>query len=317
MRGRTCIVGLVILLIMGTCAAGNAHAHGLVVYVSTPVTPPFQLLYVLPAFAIVVTALNAGHFRRALDCSWRTSLNRALLLLVAFLCSLLVIAAVVGGSTSAGPAPGLAHASRIVWDNSWAKWDASFVGWNIFGLFLLALWVFVFDKGWTQPRWKVHVAANLALYVVCLIPFFLTGGYFHGWAGSYVDARCSMRIKALTQALITYAEQNNGNLPQAGTFDEAMEKIKPFANTGGFGDISPVTVCPLEQAWEKNPKFYDWSATYSGRNIRDFDSEELADCFLPFSCQHHKDAGTSAARTLKDHFERQKRLQHTPVAPIK
>ena len=121
------------------------------------------------------------------------------------------------------------------------------------------------------PRTRIVVAANAAAYLLCLAPYVATGALVHGWAGSHVRSACVRRVTELSKALARYANDHDGTLPTAGDMDELLGRLRPYIQDGAAGRSSPTHVCPVAEAFLKDPKPFVWNKELSGRRTREVD----------------------------------------------
>ena len=129
--------------------------------------------------------------------------------------------------------------------------------------------------------------ANAMLYVVCIMPFILTGAFAHGWVS--VSMRCENHLRRLNYAIMKYAEHNKWILPKAKTFQELKEKIEPYLVDNNY-DV--ITVCPEGGAFFRNPDEYIWNPNLSGKPfsemVGDIYSLNLDNKEPPLQCPYHK-----------------------------
>jgi hypothetical protein len=71
----------------------------------------------------------------------------------------------------------------------------------------------------------ISVTVNIVVYIICLIPFIISGALSHGWTGDYVVKACNEKKDILTEALLKYTTQNNGKLPTANSMQELRPQI--------------------------------------------------------------------------------------------
>jgi len=183
----------------------------------------------------------------------------------------------------------------------WRRVGWLFVRWNLYGyLFLLGSLFLCGGIRRTKAHFKKLAPATLALYMIGLAPYLFTGALVHGWAGGYVHGGCERRLEALNSALVEFAEKHNGHLPTADGMDALLKELKPYLDESHIRYSTPVDVCPLGGAYEREPKHYQWNTNFSGVTLRDIDPDQFFQDVVPVSCPYHQNMGSRAASTLTE-----------------
>jgi len=277
-----------------------ACAHGFALYVSTPLTPPRELIWWFP-FAL--TLIIAGIFlimRRLLGRSWPATVGLSVLAAILFATSFLMFG-LFAASVHTGPPPGLGLPCRTFWGMGWRSVGWLFVRWNIYGyLFLLGSLYICGGISRTKAHFKQLVKWTAALYMAGIIPYIVTGALVHGWGGFYVHMGCERRLEILNVALLEYVEQHCGQLPVAGNMESLLKELKPYLDEDRIRRLDPILVCPEGKAYERNPKGYKWNSKFSGVRLRDIDPEQLSLNTAPISCPYHPKFGNRAVYELQN-----------------
>lgn len=170
-RGRLLRLAAVFVLLL---AGDFAYAHGLAIYVSTPVTPPLGFGWVTPLLAAILVVLNVALIRFLLSKTWATailgSLGAVALFMVVF-CLLGFFAA----RAHTGPPPGLGFPHPVFWGFGWECVGDLFVEWNLYGIVflvsslvaILALAVILSDTV-LCGYWKAAVPLGICLGIPAL-----------------------------------------------------------------------------------------------------------------------------------------------------
>lgn len=268
---------------------GSAFAHGFAVSVSTPISPPVELMWVLPAFGLLFVIMNSWFNRRMNGSGFDRSMFCALGHCLCLGLSFFFVGDLAAGLTTAPP-PGLGVPCPAYWGFGWDKVGSLFLTWNGLGLLFVAGWTILFVKLWRVPRRlrAMNVVANLVLYVCCLLPFASSGAWSHGWAGGYVHSECQRRVERLYLALLSYAESHEGRLPTAKNMDELIAQLEPFSSERAYLYLNPQDRCPIGIAYEKRPQPYLWNGEVSGKHLRDLGTHYFwGDDKKMISCPYH------------------------------
>jgi hypothetical protein len=163
------------------------------VYVSTPITPPRVLLWLLPVSFSALTICILLVFRLLKLAGWLESIIVAFGATVVFGAVFYYIGASHAASTTA-PSAGLGPPSAVYWHFQVGRLESLFAVWNGIGIGILVGSVFLVGRLWLRDRRKlglrVVLAVPVAVYVLLLIPFLTTEAFAHGWAGGYVMMSC-------------------------------------------------------------------------------------------------------------------------------
>jgi hypothetical protein len=138
------------------------------------------------------------------------------------------------------------------------------------------------------------VAVNLLLYVGGILPYVASGALGHGSPGTHVFRGCEQRMSIIGKALAAYAIDHDGTLPEAASIEELMLQIQPYVEPERTRYGFPVTVCPLEGAYERHAKPYEWNRRYSGAPATSVPSWPDAEADYLLRCPHHKETGRRA-----------------------
>lgn len=283
----------------------SASAHGVVHYVSTPITPPMEFRWWFPVAAVILFLGTLFTIRRLLERPIRTAVWLSLLTMVLFA----VPYYMVGGYASIAslaPAPGLGFPYHTLWGMGWHEAGWPFVRWNLYGcaFFLYALLV-CGGLGRAMARLKMVVPFGILVYATTLAPYIVTGAWAHGWTGAYVHFGCLERLEILNGALVEYAQEHAGRLPTVDGMEALLKQMHPYIHIPDDRNryLSPIDVCPFGSVYERHPEHYTWDTNHSGARLRDlvFDDvffEEKS----PISCPYHEHMGSEAASVFIDHI---------------
>lgn len=293
----------IIIISVPLALASWAHAHGLARYVSTPITPPSELLWVLPAYALVFIVGNALFWKQSMRAGLARSILVVLGFLVCFAGSFYFMGAHAARATTAPP-PGLGTPHPVFWGFTWHNAGRLFVTWNVFGVLFLGVWSLLFLKPWSSKgrgRWAM-VVGNVAVYLLCILPYAVSGAWLHGWAGGYVHGECDLRLEALHSALVEYAETHEGRFPSADGMESLLKKLEPHLPPDRISSSGHAEICPLGVAYEREPKHYAWNTSFSGVPLRSIDPNLFYHEKTPISCPYHERPGVRTTILLRDHI---------------
>jgi hypothetical protein len=285
-------------------AAGDCSAHGFARYASTPVTPPVEFLWWLPAAVIILAGSQVRFIRRGLCCGWRKSALLSAAIVGAFGVSFYLCGRYAATSSTAPP-PGLGMPHLTFWGLGWAEAGGIFVRWNVFGMGLLAFWSLALTKAWKHKGRIGLIGSTCIAYVICMVPYLYSGAWVHGWGGGYVASGCDGRIEIVTGALIGYAEEHEGRFPEAESFDGLMRRVRPYVRCDELRYKKvPLEVCPLAAAYEREPGPYEWNEKYSGKALSDVSLEDIGTDEFVIRCRYHKRVSLNVSFALLEYVER-------------
>jgi uncharacterized membrane protein YgdD (TMEM256/DUF423 family) len=301
------VLAIVVLLCV---LPGVATAHGLARYVSTPITPPSELVWVLPAYAVVFIIVTTLMRKREVGVSNSRALLLSMVLFACFAGSFYLIGASAARATTAPP-PGLGPPypvfRGIVWKRAWPL----FSRWNLYGIFFLAGWSLAFFKPWhraNRRRWRL-ILVNVGLYCLCLVPYAADGAWLHGWAGGYVSMICEGRLRVMNEAFLEYARLHNGKLPTADGVESLLEQLSPHLPESIGGRYRPLDSCYIATIFEPQPRRHVWDTSFSGVNLMDIDPDTFLEGKVPVSCPYREHIGIQAALDLRRGLLEMKREQ--------
>lgn len=269
-----------------------AGAHSFSRYVSTPITPPLELLWVAAVYVVLFLILNVPCRKWFLGEGLLRSTLFSVALLTSFSLSFFC-AGTFAASMSTAPPPGLGFSHPAFWGFDWEKCGDLFQFWNSFGLVALFGWSWFFLRpgvSKNRKRWVV-VCANLVLYLLCLLPFAVSGAWMHGRSGYYVNSACNYQVESLNSALIAYAEDHGGKLPEADSLDAVLALLVPSLSEIESCSGHSVDLCPLGAARERHPKRYEWNPAFSGVSLETMKTNPNLQGILPISCPYHDNDG--------------------------
>lgn len=287
-----------------------SRAHGLAVYISTPLTPPIEPIWVPLLFIGVLIA--ADRFILGDRVAKEILLRAESVSLLAYFAVLLFFGIQMSNLNTAPP-PGfnLPHPAffgmhdRIIW--------VLFAIGNGLGLVLFVVFRLFFCKRlgiWrTGPGWRV-LLAGAGVYLIALLPYVLIGGLSHGWCGGYVEGECSDNIEEICHAVVRYAEANEGRLPDVETTEKLLATIEPYIEDPRRFAERPY-FCSLESAYRKHPRPYIWDASFAGA---DPDDPAIAKRTEPLLIRPRKHdlTGHRPALHVRDLLEFRKALRAPP-----
>ncbi len=279
-----------------------ADAHSFARYVSTPITPPEELLWVLPVYVALFISGNLWFRRRWADSELGRSVRLAVGFLVCFAGSFFLIGSFAADMTTRPP-PGLGTPHPTYWGFSWDDVGGLFVRWNIYGMIALIVWSLVFLRpGFRKNRLRwLALFGNVVLYSVCTLPYVATGAWVHGWAGAHVFLDCQERLDVLNAAAVDYAKAHAGRFPSVDGIEELLETVRPrLPDDSRYPEVS-LTTCPLGAARDREPERYNWHDKFSGARLRAMDPDRMIrEGDLPITCPYHDRQRGFAAFKLKE-----------------
>lgn len=293
----TIVQHLAVVCLVIAASTEAACGHGFVVYVSTPVSPPDGLEWSWPMALAVLFLVNLATFRIMRWWGWLQSGFRAIGAIALFA----AIFFAVGSCTETVQPRSLGIPCHIYWGWGWTELGGLFVGWNTISSFALVLAVAAASQLWKRPRKTAIIAIgiNLLVYAALCLPYITSGALAQGWVGAYARTQCSDHLELHMQAMIHYAKEHQGKLPDAKTLDELLTELRPYTRQPNLIQESPLDTCPVGAAFERSPQRYTWNAWYAGRTVR-----EMRDASLergdPIRCPYHGSARTVGTEQLME-----------------
>ncbi len=273
--------------------APAAKAHGLAKYISTPVTPPLEFTWwFIPSVAILLFGCYLVIWK-LLGRSRGASIALSLGAVVAFTISFLVVGVFASGFHT-GPPPGLGIPCSTMWGLGWEDVGGLFVFWNLLGMACLYVSLLVWGGLRRSASKRLPIAlAVLGMYAAGLIPYISTTALAHGWAGGYVQRRCSDNVQKLNEAVYEYAKGHGDYLPEADNLESLLKTLQPHA----FG--REALHCSVAMAFERSPEPYVWNAAFSGLSLDDANKLAYSN-ESPIICPYHGDWGYWTRRQFMD-----------------
>ena len=241
-----------------------AHAHGLAVYASTPVTPP-KGWYWIPILFVAGTIIW-DWYALGKTVPLRRLIWREVLFLGAFALVFFVIGFGCANANTAPP-PGLGLPHRAFYGMSLLRGGIVFLFFNALGLalFLGAKKLLCVSLRLSDAdAWKKLRQAGATAYMLAMVPYMLANTMTHGWAGGYVNRTCLHNVAEIGYGLVRYAEQHDGKLPEAGSTEAVMRAIEPYIGDGSECSWRTSGICPVEDVYERHPRPYEWNPSFSG-----------------------------------------------------
>jgi len=272
-----------------------AYAHGLAVYVSTPVTPPKGWLW-LPVLFMIASIVWDWFVLRG-RVRWYNLIWREVLGLVVFFALFYAIGVFTAIMTTA-PLPGLGPPHRAMYGLSLLGGGTVFLFFNAIGLLLfirmkkLICWTLKLDL--RERRALLH--ASKMSYILALLPYVVANAMAHGWAGGYVNRGCGRQLGMLGDALIGYAQANGDKLPEAKTFSEMFVAVMPYLDPAKMEE--GIEICPIEDVFNRKPRTYIWNARFSGAALSAYAGQPLDEPILRCPAVH--DVGDTPALYPQD-----------------
>jgi hypothetical protein len=244
-----------------------ACAHGLAVYVSTPVTPPKGWLWVPIVFVVGTIIIDCYALRKKVSPArlvWREFVVISIFFLIFY--------GIGSGCAKANtaPPPGLGPPHTAFYGLPFLSVAREFLTFNLLGLglFLLSKTVLFFTlRVLDSGVWKKLCLAGTMAYAIALIPYVAANALTHGWAGSYVNWGCQDNISRIAHALVRYAEEHDGKLPEAESTETLIEEIDPPLRETIKRYKRAVIICPIEAIYHKHPRPYEWNPSFSGLTL--------------------------------------------------
>ena len=254
-------------------AAAVAHGQCIAKYASTPVSPPAGFTWLPPVAAALFVALNTA----LLVALWGERRRRAVLRAVIAAGVFALAFYWFGRSVTLGTFstshrwPGLGWGHSVQWGLAHLPDARSlFVRWNVYGLLFLGgvlLVLLVTVRPLRLGRCGMLLAANAALYVVCALPYLLTGAYTHGGPYSYTNDNCQPQVARIAQGALAYAVEHDGRLPTSARMVDVFEELAPYIQQQTDRQERVTYCCPIGVAFDRDPEPYVWNAELSGLPI--------------------------------------------------
>ncbi len=278
----------------------QSYAHGIAKYISTPITPPAEFIWWLPVSLLLLFVFCFILIHKYFLFGWKKSFLCSIAIIPLFAISFFLFGLFASSITTA-PLPGLGGPCPTFWGIGWREGGFLFLRWNIYGFLFLFLSSLLITNSWKNKTKLKYGIALFLVYSMCLLPYIITGALLHGWTGYYAHSACDRRIKVLTQALIAYMEDNNGQIPDVYDFQEISGIIKVYITYESLPyKTFPLEVCPVGGVYERNPQQYEWNEYFTGKSFQSFDLTD--DAFIlngsPFICPYHN----SAASYFKEYW---------------
>ncbi len=284
-RSQLWLTALIVTALLAVPRA--AYGHSMAYYASTPVSPPQGFVWVAFSFWALALGVGAVLMRKLGQRGWVSALALSLATTALFSTLFLGIGVSVAHANTAPP-PGLGWAYPVQWGLAHEAYThLVFTRWNIGGVALLAAVAFVSSLVAARGRLRLTlcvVGAQVAVYLLCLVPYVSTGALTHGWAGGYVRDRCEYQIEDLGQALVSYADEHAGRLPTASDIRELCDRLAPYLPDWYWADDRHVYECPVGSAFEPKPVLYVWNRRFSGARLKDL--EALSPPALVLACPY-------------------------------
>ncbi|MHB0939213.1 MAG: hypothetical protein ACYDCO_14390 [Armatimonadota bacterium] len=130
------------------------------------------------------------------------------------------------------------------------------------------------------------IALNSLVFVICLMPYLVTGACAHGIPPS---GACRHDITwGYGATLLAYVRAHKGRLPEALTVQELVESTQPYSDIG-FRELTKdgkPAMCPAGSWLERQPRPYVWNAAVAGKTIDDL--RKLKKPVKILSCPYHQ-----------------------------
>jgi hypothetical protein len=263
-------------------------AHGFFRYVSTPITPPIEFRWWLP---IAIFILFLGAFIiiwRLLNRNWLTAIVLSICTIILYSIPYFLFGRLATNASTAPP-PGLDFPHPTFWGFGWLQVGSLFVRWNLYGYGFLIVALFLCGGiRKTRGRFMKLSLCAFIFYIIALAPYIATGAFVHGLAGGYVYRACEERLEILNSALIEYGKKHNGQLPTVDSIKPLLKKLNHYMPQYHMSYYTPIDICPIGGAFEREPKHYLWNTNFSGVLLQDIDPEIFYEQKTPIYCPYHE-----------------------------
>ena len=260
---------------------GAAHAHGLRVFLSTPVSPPERFGWVTAVSFLLLVGANLWLLWRLGRTGWRRAA-----LASGTIVGLGGLALYWFGSwaahTTSPLSPGLGWGEPANGDLGWSDVGGEFVTWNVIGIVFLIVAVSVpclilGIRGWR--RTGAVLGANAALYGVCLFPYLWTGALSHGqFYGIETNAVGSCRAYAEAQTMFKRNDwDGDGKFTYAASFP--LLNTTPDARGQPIQLIDGAFAAATSPTMPKHGYYFVNMKTIGGRKIDP--ANDFALCAVP------------------------------------
>ena len=275
------------------CDARQALAHGMAHYASTPISPPQGFVWVAAGSAALFILLNTLLLALLWKVGWPHAAARAALATGVFGVTFFLFGHLVSNSNTAPP-PGLGWAYPVQWGLGHVPHArAIFARWNAFGLLFLAsalLLLVVELRRRHVLRCALVLAANAAVYALCIVPFLASGAITHGWPGGYVYDRCEDQLCKLGGAMLEWSREHEGRLPSAETMESLFSELEPYLAYPENSQARPIYFCPVGSAFDRTPRPYIWNSALARITLRELAQLDRPQPVIrcPYAGEHHR-----------------------------
>ena len=278
----------ILLVLSSIFLCDNACGHGFVIYVSTPFSPPEGFLWVLFIYLALFVFGNLAIWRKHKIGGWFQAICDPIF-------SLIILAAIlfVYGFLGMQNFPCFWILNPVYW--GW-RWNLGAI--LIFSIGNIVCFVglmLILYRGGKLRRHKSNgnlkrvLKYNLLIYLVCLIPYIVTGAYAHGWGGIYASMKCDSRIRRIHTAILEYAKEHDMKMPVAESIDDLIAEIEPYLYKDRDIKRKIEIICPVSAAFERKAQSFKWNKEMSGKPIKNLldGSDEIG----PIFCPYHEGSG--------------------------
>lgn len=246
--------------------SSKAFAHGTVIYVSTPIVPPLQWIWLAFIFFIISMAWDYRTLKT------HAGTGKIVIIGICTILSLIGLHMNLMPFTFAmGPPTPSFVPFRVFYGLKWEAIGTYFVFWNaLFAVIFSGSKYLVYAHYIKKKNATFYLKKTLIcglIYSACLLPLIIANALSHGWTGGYTNSNCSERMYVVAEAISVYAKENKNTLPSGTTMEEVYNKIKPYIKHDYLRTDKSICICPQEAVYERNPELYIWNPKLSGMSL--------------------------------------------------
>ncbi len=256
--------------------AMSPDEHGILVCVSTPISPPWGWFVIVPfGFLLVSGVLSWIVSRREIGPQKGVVYS---LVVHSVFWAIFSLWGSVGCAFPIGAI--LSPDSTVLRTEQLERAQLGFLEWNVKGIGVLLgvhLLVGVVSRLKRLRTWVLMLVLGSLAYMVSTVPYILTDAYAHG-SGGYSE--CKFRMKEAKGALLFLAREQEGRLPVARTYGEIVDNL---IQEGLFVNRRDAIVwCPSSIYFAERPAMYLWHSEYGGCQLG-----TIPDDAIILECPYH------------------------------
>jgi hypothetical protein len=99
--------------------------------------------------------------------------------------------------------------------------------------------------------------------------------------------RCESRLHCIVEAVLKYANEHEGRMPEAKNSDELKKEILPYLRETSPYGVDDVWFCPEQESFLKNPEPFVWNPALSGKTFEEMAEMDPRSIALRCPCLAH------------------------------